>query len=107
MHLQIVAQMALLICKYDADIICPTSGSPRDQLDALVDELFELVIIYGLWEPPSRYFSNLMVNMDTKEFEPYPDGFWKQVVEVGARLLVQGAAEHCKRDDMQAKLKKG
>jgi len=86
LHVQIVAKMALLICKYEANIICPASGSPRDQLDGLVDELFELIIIYGLWEPPSCYFRNLMVNMDTKEFAPYPDGFWQQAIEVGAQF---------------------
>ena len=82
MCMQVVAKMALLVGKYDADISCPAGGNPREQLDSLVDELFELIIIYGLWEPPSRYFRNLMVNMDTKEFAPYPDGFWKQAIEV-------------------------
>ena len=49
-HLQAIPRMALLLGRYDADSSHPASGSPRDQLDSLVDELLELILIFGLWD---------------------------------------------------------
>lgn len=59
-----------------------TTGNAKAQLDKLVDDLLERIFVCGLWDPPARYMSNVMINMDTHEFEPYPEGFWRQVVQV-------------------------
>jgi len=73
--------MALLLGKYDLDIHVP-SGSLRAKLDHLVDELYERVVVCNLWDPPDRYMCNIMTNLETGEFEPYPEGWWLQVMEV-------------------------
>lgn len=75
--------MALLLGKYDSNINL-TSGNVRAQLDHLVDELFERVVVCALLDPPDKHMSCFMFNVDTQEFEQYPDGWWRQVAEVGA-----------------------
>jgi hypothetical protein len=79
--------MALLIGKYDAGTGGLASGSPRQQVDELVDELCERIVVCALWDPPSRYLNNLMINLDTRQFEPYPEGWWQQVMQVGKARL--------------------
>jgi len=74
--------MALLLGKYDSGVHAPCSGTFREQLDHLVDELSERIVVCALWDPPDRYMSNIMINVETREFEPYPEGWWLQVMEV-------------------------
>lgn len=57
--------MALLLGKCDLDIHVP-SGSPRAKLDHLADELYERVVVCNLWDPPDRYMSNIMTNLETQ-----------------------------------------
>jgi hypothetical protein len=54
----------------------------RQQLDFLVDELFERVVVCALLDPPKKHMSCFMFNVDTGDFEQYPDGWWRQVGEV-------------------------
>lgn len=58
------------------------SISPRQHVDNLVDDLLERIVVCALYDHPARYLNNLMVNMETQEFEPYPQGWWQQVVKV-------------------------
>jgi hypothetical protein len=73
--------MALLLGKYDSNVSL-AAGNVRQQVDHLVDELFERVIVCAQLDPPSKHMSCFMFNVDTHEFEPYPEGWWKQVIEV-------------------------
>lgn len=77
------AKLALLLGKYDAKIGLG-SGKARQQVDSLVDELFERIVVCSMLDPPSKHMSCFMINVDTQEFEPYPEGWWRQVVEVCA-----------------------
>jgi hypothetical protein len=76
--------MALLLSKYDSNVTLKT-GNVREQLDHIVDELFERVTVCALLDPPQKYMSCFMLNVETGEFEPYPKGWWHQVVEVSMR----------------------
>lgn len=74
-------QMALLLSKYDCNVSLAT-GNVKDQLDHVVDELFERVTVCALLDPPARYMQCFMFNVETQEFEQYPQGWWTQVVKV-------------------------
>jgi hypothetical protein len=92
-------QMALLLSKYDSNVTLKT-GNVRQQLDHLVDELFERVTVCALLDPPQKYMSCFMLNVETGEFESYPQGWWRQVVEVsGGR--VSAAQQEDQQDDVQ------
>jgi hypothetical protein len=86
------ARLALLLGKYDANLGLATGGpyapgGPRQQVDTLVDELFERIVVCSMLDPPSKHMSCFMINVDTQEFEPYPEGWWKQVLEVGVGIV--------------------
>lgn len=80
--------MALLLGKYDSNVSLASSGNVRAQLDWLVDELFERVTVCALLDPPPRHMSCFMINVDTQEFEPYPENFWQQVAQVRVVMRV-------------------
>jgi hypothetical protein len=80
---QIDAKLALLLGKYDAKIAL-ASGGARQQVDAMVDDLFERIVVCSMLDPPSKHMSCFMFNVDTHEFETYPEGWWAQVVQVCA-----------------------
>lgn len=92
--------MALLVGKYDHNSTLST-GNVREQLDTLVDELFERIVLCGLIDPPTVHMSCFMYNVDTQEFEQYPPNWWHQVVEVRSYLGMCG----CHAVGLQAHLR--
>lgn len=104
--LQAYSSMALLLGKYDSNV-STAAGNVRDQMDHLVDELMERVVVCALLDPPQKHMSCFMFNVDTHEFEQYPDGWWRQVAEVRTAACVatawntastgSGAASACSR----------
>jgi hypothetical protein len=90
--------MALLLGKYDSNVSL-AAGNVRQQVDHLVDELLERVVVCAQLDPPSKHMSCFMFNVDTHEFEPYPEGWWAQVIEVGDTLdtlwTVRVSCVHC------------
>lgn len=73
--------MALLLGKYDSNLALK-AGGVREQLDYLTDELFERVTVCALLDPPPKYMQCFMFNVETHEFEQYPDNWWRQVAQV-------------------------
>jgi len=76
--------MALLLGKYDSNLALK-AGGVREQLDYLTDELFERVTVCALLDPPPKYMQCFMFNVETHEFEQYPENWWRQVAQVSIR----------------------
>jgi hypothetical protein len=66
--------MGLLLPKYDSSAPTTSLGSARDQLHAVVDELSERILVAGLLDPPAKKLGNLLTNLETMQYEPYPEG---------------------------------
>lgn len=64
-------------------------------MDTLVDELFERIVVCSMLDPPAKHMSCFMFNITTHEFEQYPEGWWKQVVQVRAAECPGGASFAC------------
>jgi hypothetical protein len=71
---RMVQKMALLLPKYDSNAPGTSLGSAREQLHAVVDELSERILVAGLLDPPEKKLGNLLINLETMEFERYPQG---------------------------------
>ncbi|WIA14763.1 hypothetical protein OEZ85_003248 [Tetradesmus obliquus] len=74
-----VQRMAVLLRKYDSPGPTTSLGSAQEQLHAVVDALSECVIVAGLLDPPAKKLGNMLVNLETLEPEPYPQGYWRAV----------------------------
>jgi hypothetical protein len=74
-------QLALLVTKYKSGIDLP-SCNIRQRLEQQVDALLLRVVASGIWEAPAAYVQCLGVNVDSRQAEPCPDGWWEQVVKV-------------------------
>jgi hypothetical protein len=69
-----VQRMGLLLPKYDCSTPTTSLGNEREQLHALVDELFVRTMVPQLLGPSAQKLSYLMVNLETMQPEQYPDG---------------------------------
>jgi hypothetical protein len=72
--IRMVRKMGLLLPKYDSSAPTTSLGSPKEQLHAVVDELSERILVAGLLDPPAKKLGNMLVNLETMQPEPYPEG---------------------------------
>lgn len=80
--IQAIQRMALLLPKYGTAAPATSTGSAQQQLDALIDEVSEMVLACGLLDPPHKKLDWLSTHLETLQYEPYPEGWWQQVAQV-------------------------
>lgn len=67
-------KLALLLPKYDSEGPVTSLGSAKEQLHAAIDEISERLLVCGLLDPPAKKLCNMLINLETQEMEPYPQG---------------------------------
>jgi hypothetical protein len=72
--IRMVQKMGLLLPRYDSSAPTTSLGSAREQLHAVVYELSERILVGGLLDPPAKKLGNLLINLETLQHEPYPEG---------------------------------
>lgn len=51
----------------------------------MLDDLSERILTAGLLDPPQKKLGNMLTNLETLEFEPYPEGEQYMRVEADTR----------------------